>query len=362
MKSMRVAERKLASYLNVKHTLMTSKGRNAFIIALKALGISDGDKVILPSFLCNILVKSVEFCGARPVFADVDPLTFNIDPQEIKKNITRNSKAILVIHCYGQPADMDELLEIASENNVPVIEDAAQSLGAKYHRKKVGSLGRFSIFSFSKNMNCSSGGALATNSDDLMSKARETLQNLSASEPATSHLKRSIQRVGQSFERGIKLLFSYSPALSVARKLGYSRQDTIPEIFGAEDYIANEVIRGMDSIDQKNDTRRKKARTLTDLITDLKIDAEPPSEKEDRTHVYYIYGLKVKERDKTLRELSKQFISCSLPWQCYHSPTAKELSRNLILFELSSDPDENDVRLIASALSSAFRNSLSNAV
>lgn len=358
MKGIEFAESKLASYLGVKHALMTSKGRTALVIALKALGVGLGDDVILPSFCCDILTKCVEFCGAKPIFVDVNPLTFNVNPQEIKHNITKNTKAILVIHCYGQPADMSEILEIAGKNNVPVIENVAHSMGAEYHGKKVGGLGHLSIFSFSKNMGCSSGGALATNSNDLILRAKSVLENLSAGKNPIGRFKYFMKCQLLSLGRGQKFVLSSLGLLSVARKFEYSATNRIPVLFSVNSRIATEVIKRLSSIDQRNKSRRKKARALTGLINDLGIDhVMPPFEEEDRTHVYYLYGLKVYRRKMVLKKLRKieKYTFWGLPWQCPFGSEARELSRQLIAFEMNPEPIEKDVHLIVSALSSATK-------
>lgn len=358
MELVRLAERDFASYLGVKHALMTSRGRTALVVALRALGVGLGDDVILPSFSCDILAKCVEFCRARPIFADVDPRTFNVNPQEIKSSITRNTKAIIVIHCYGQPADMDEILEIAKQNNVSVIEDVAHALGAEYHGQKVGKLGDISFFSFSKNMGCSIGGALVTNCNDLMSKAEKLLEDFSSAENTIGRLKYSMKRKFLGLGTKKRSVLSSLGLLSVARRFAESSTNNIPAVFSANSKIAVEVIEGVRSMDRKNKERRRKARILTELIDDLKIPyILPPFEEEGRRHVYYLYGLKVKERKKIAEGLRKieKYTFWSLPWQSPQGHHARELSRQLVTFEMSPEPNERDVHLIASALSSASK-------
>ena len=357
MDNIEVAEEKLSSYLGVKHALLTSTGRAALVTALKALGISEGDAVILPSFTCDSVIKSIEFCGARPVFGDVDPLTFNVQVKEIKKNLSANTKAIVVIHCYGQPADMNEILEVVDRNNIPIIEDAAHSLGAEYQGEKVGSIGHFSIFSFSKNMNRISGGALVTNSGDLMTKAKEALKDLSVSEHTTSYLKHMTRRRLWSLAVRGKFILSCIKLLGTARKLAHAATESIPSIFRADHQVAVDVIKGLESIDEINEDNRRKARALTELINDLKIDGVcPPFERKDRTHVYYIYGMKVNGRERILEKLRKieKYTFWSLPWQCPYGYWAKKLSNQLVEFKMNS-MNENCIDLIVSALSYASK-------
>jgi len=352
----KLAEEKLSSYINVKHSLLTSMGRTALVIGLKSLGVGPGDQVIMPSFACNIVVKAIEFCGAKPIFADVDLGTYNVDPKEIENKITKNTKAVLVIHCYGQPADMTEITEIAESNDVPIIEDAAHAFGADYHGRKVGSFGQFCIFSFSKNMGCSSGGGLSTNSDDLILRATEVLKDLYASENELIRVGHSVKQMLLAFGSKKRAWLSSLRMLGIATKVADSAADSIPKLFSADDKIASEVIRGLREVDGKNEDRIRRARVLTELIKDLKIDdVKVPLEREDRTHVYYLYGLKVNERKKILGSLRRieKYIPWSLPWLCSYGPKAKHLAEHLVLFEMNSPLDDERLHLIASALAHA---------
>jgi len=332
-------------------------GRTALVVALKALEVGFGDTVIVPSFTCDVVIKAVEFCGAKPIFADVEESTFNIDPLEVKEKISKNTKAILVIHCYGQPADMNELLKIANDQGVPLIEDVAHSLGAEYHEKKVGQLGHFSIFSFSKNMNCNSGGALATSSDNLMSKAREVYDSLCGSEHGIDRFTHQITRKLLGLGRKKRSLLSSVKLLGVARKFVHSTTENIPNVFSADEEIAEEVLNGLKNIDNKNEKRRKIAHALTELIEDTKTDyLITPFEKEDRTHVNYIYALKVKQRESVLKKLrrTEKHTYLSLPWQCSQGKHAAQLSKQLVLFEMDPNLNDEDIHLIVSALSRTF--------
>lgn len=354
----RLAEEMLSSYLGVRHSLLTSMGRTALVVALKALGVTSGDNVVTPAFACDVVARAIAFCGARPVFADVDPLTFNIKPEEIEKRITTNTKAVIVIHCYGQPGDMNEILEISEKHNVPVIEDCAHSLGAEYHGKRAGNFGHFSIFSFSKNMNCSSGGALATNSDEMMANAQEILGNLIARRKSMSRLRHLIERKFVDFARRERsslasLKLSELARLDMTRKLMNRVSNKIPSVFSAHDQLTIEVIGGLRTIDQKNEGRREKGQFLTELINDMRVShVQAPSEKKDRSHVYYIYGLKVKERKKMLKKLRKleKHVHYGLPWRCSQGVEARKLSKQLLEFEMEPDLTEEHLHSVVSAL------------
>ncbi|MCR4414118.1 MAG: DegT/DnrJ/EryC1/StrS family aminotransferase [Thermoguttaceae bacterium] len=168
-------ERNLAAYCQVKHAIGCASGSDALLLALMALDLGPGDEVILPSFTFFATASAVTRLGARPVFADIDPVTFNVDPGEIERLIGPATRAILPVHLFGQCADMDAILRIARDAHVPVIEDAAQAIGAEYDGHRAGSMGEVGCLSFypTKNLGgAGDGGMLTTNDDRLAEKLR----------------------------------------------------------------------------------------------------------------------------------------------------------------------------------------------
>ncbi|MCB0764431.1 MAG: DegT/DnrJ/EryC1/StrS family aminotransferase [Flavobacteriales bacterium] len=172
-------EKELAAYLGVGHVIGCANGTDALQIAMMALGLRPGDEVITCSFTFVATVEVVALLGAIPVFADVLPGTFNIDPEDVRRKITPRTKAIVPVHLFGQVADMDPIMAIAQEHGLFVIEDNCQAIGAdhlgKTGSRKAGGIGNFGTTSFfpSKNLGCyGDGGALFTNDDDLAAKAR----------------------------------------------------------------------------------------------------------------------------------------------------------------------------------------------
>jgi len=168
-------EKEFADYLGVKHAFGVSSGTAALHIALKALGIEEGDEVIVPSLTFVATANSVLYCGANPIFADIISLNnFNISPDDILEKITNKTKAITVVHYGGYPCDMDAIMEIAKAHNLKVIEDAAHAPGAEYKGKKCGTIGDVGCFSFfaNKNLVTGEGGMIVTNDDALAEKIR----------------------------------------------------------------------------------------------------------------------------------------------------------------------------------------------
>lgn len=168
-------ENNLSRYLDVKHVIGVGNGTDAIQIALMALGIGPGDEVIAPSFTFVATAEAAALLGATPVFADIDPVTFNLSPESVEPLITPATRAILPVHLYGQPADMKPIMALAERYNLRVIEDAAQAIGARYHDKAVGTMGDLGTFSFfpSKNLGCfGDGGAIVTNDNRLADSCR----------------------------------------------------------------------------------------------------------------------------------------------------------------------------------------------
>lgn len=170
----------LARYLNVKHVIPCANGTDALQIALMALDLQPGDEVITPSFTYIATTEVIALLKLKPVFVEVDPKTFNIDPSSIEKAITAKTKAIVPVHLYGQSADMAAIMDIARRNGIPVIEDNAQAIGAEYSfpdgkSRKTGTIGTIGTTSFfpSKNLGCyGDGGAMFTNDDELANKLK----------------------------------------------------------------------------------------------------------------------------------------------------------------------------------------------
>ena len=170
----------LQDYLGVKHVIPCANGTDALQISLMALGLKPGDEVITPSFTYIATTEVIALLGLTPVFVEVDPNTFCVDPEAVKKAITPKTKAIVPVHLYGQSADMEPLIKIAKANNLFIIEDNAQGIGAEYNfssgrRLKTGAIGDIGCTSFfpSKNLGCfGDGGAICTNNDDLAIKIR----------------------------------------------------------------------------------------------------------------------------------------------------------------------------------------------
>ncbi len=170
----RLFEKEFANYIGVEHAVAVANGTLALDTALKALEIGPADEVITPAFSFIASSNCVLYQGAKPVFADINRRTFNIDPSDIAEKITAKTKIIIPVHLFGQPAEMKAINEIAEDYGIALVEDAAQAHGAEYKGRRVGGVGDIGCFSFyvTKNMTTGEGGMVTTNSDELARRAR----------------------------------------------------------------------------------------------------------------------------------------------------------------------------------------------
>ena len=168
-------EQEIARVCRTRFGVGVASGTDALLLSLRACGVGTGDDVIAPAFTFIATTGAATALGARPAFVDIDPATYNLDPRQLKAKITAKTKAILVVHLYGLPADMDAILEIARGKNVRVIEDSAQAIGAKYKGRPAGSMGDLGCVSFypTKNLGAyGDGGMIVTNSEELAARLR----------------------------------------------------------------------------------------------------------------------------------------------------------------------------------------------
>ncbi len=264
-------ESEFAAYCDSKYAVGVNSGTDALYLALAALDIKEGDEVILPPYTFIATALCISYGGAKPVFVDIEPETYNLDPQKLKKAITSKTKAIIPVHIYGQAANMDEILALAKEHNLKVIEDAAQAHGARYKGKRIGSLGNVSCFSFypTKALGAFGDGGMIVTSDEKIYK--------------NSLMLRDYGREGR-YEHKIK---------------GYnSRLDTVQAVI---------LSAKLKRLDQWNEMRSKMADVYRDELQGVKGIVIPPT-KSDRTHVYQTYAIRLPNRDHVAEALKEKKI------------------------------------------------------
>src|SRR5579862_2085316 len=171
-------EESIAELVGVPHAIAVSSGTAGLHLCLRALGIGDGDEVILPSFTFIAAGNAILYERARPVFVDIDPLTLNLNPEKLERSVSPKTRAILVVHTFGVPADLDRIIEIARRHGLAVIEDACEALGSEYRGRRAGGIGDFGVFGFypNKPITTGEGGMIATR-DSGMADTLRALRN-----------------------------------------------------------------------------------------------------------------------------------------------------------------------------------------
>jgi dTDP-4-amino-4,6-dideoxygalactose transaminase len=268
-------EKDFAAFCGCKHAIGVGNGTDALWLSLLALGIGSGDEVITVPNTFIATAEAITYCGAKPVFVDIEARTNNMNPALLKAAITKKTKAIIPVHLFGQPADMDPILAIAGEHGLCVIEDACQAHGAEYKGRKAGTLGDTGCFSFYPGKNLGAygeAGAVVTNSDALAEKMRMFRDHGQA----------------KKYHHGM---------------IGWNaRMDGIQ---GAVLSVKLKYLAAW------NESRRKHAQEYTALLASV-ADIITPREEAYAKHVYHIYAVRSKERDRLMAALAEKGIACNI--------------------------------------------------
>lgn len=320
-----------AEFCGTDHAVATSNGTAALHLALLALDIGPGDEVIMPNLTFVATGNSVLYCGARPVLIDVDCATWNIAPEKIEEKITERTKAIMAVHLYGHPCDMDAINSIAKKHNLKVIEDSAEAHGAEYNNRRVGGIGDIGVFSFygNKLITTGEGGMITTNDFDVVEK--------------------------------IRLLRDH--AMSKTRRywhdlLGYNYRITnIQSAIG---------VAQMEQIDGFIEKKRQNAVLYNSLLGNLDGITTPP-EAAGCKNVYWMYSVLIEDvfgisRDEVMKQLYEKGVDTrpffyplnQLPMYKNDDPypVADELSRRGINLPSATTLTETDIKTVCDALTS----------
>jgi len=267
-------EAKIAAKAGAKHAIGLASGTDALLLALVALGVKTGDEVVTTPFTFFATAGAVSRVGAKPVFADIDEKTFNLDPEKAKAAVTRRTKAIIPVHLFGLPCDMKAISAIARNRSLAVVEDAAQSLGAEYGGKGTGAIGDAGCYSFypTKNLGgAGDGGMLVTSSNQLADK--------------------------------IRVLRDHG-----ARKKYH--HDVVGVNSRLDEIQAAVLLVKLKYLDRWNESRRKHARDYAEGLAGLPIAL--PSEPKGRTHIYHLYSIQTDRRDALAAHLTSRGIGCGV--------------------------------------------------
>jgi len=294
-------EREFNDYLGVKHSISVGNGTDALVIALKALGIGEGDEVITTPFTFFATAEGISAVGAIPVFVDVRLDTFNIDPCKIEERITEKTKAIMPVHIFGQPCDMDEINKIAKRYNLKVIEDACQAIGSEYKGKKIGTLGDIACFSFfpTKNLGCyGDGGMIVTNNDNVASICRALRSHGSGVDGEKAYnLINSIEQNTEEDKSNDNTI--YNPLKYFNYIIGHNSR--LDEIQAA-------ILRvKLKELDYWNNIRREHAKYYNERF--VKTEFVIPFEDKDVKHVYHLYILQSEDRGEVVNLLKDKKVA-----------------------------------------------------
>lgn len=268
-------EQDFAKFCDCKHAIGVGNGTDALWMALVALGVGAGDEVITSPNTFIATAEAISLAGAKPVFVDVEEQTSNMNPALIQAAITKNTKAIIPVHLFGQPCNMDPILEIAGKNNLYVVEDACQAHGAQYKGKNAGSMGNAGCFSFYPGKNLGAfgeGGAIVTNDDELAAKMRMFRDH------------------GQ------------------AKKYYHDIIGWNARLDGIQGAVLHVKLKYLPAW---NDARRKHANDYSTGLADVR-DVILPVEADYARHIYHIYAIRVKDRDKLMAYLGEKGIACGI--------------------------------------------------
>ncbi len=268
-------QEEFSKFIGVKHSIGLNSGTDALHLALRALDIGPGDEVITVAFTFVATTEAIGIVGAKPVFVDIDKDTFNIDAQEIEKVITPKTKAIIPVHLYGQPCDMDTIVDIAKRYDLYVIEDCCQAIGAEYKGKKVGSFGDVGCFSFfpTKNLGAMGDGGMVTTNSNYLNDRIISLRN-----------------------HGGAVRY-YHDEIGVNSRL---------------DEVQAAILRvKMKYINEWNKKRRENAYRYNELFSQYP-EIETPKEHDDTYCVYHQYTIKIKNRDQVHELLQKAGIGAMI--------------------------------------------------
>ncbi len=323
-------EKEAADYLGVKHAIGCASGTDALHLALLAEGIGAGDEVITSAFTFIATAEAIKYVGAKPVFVDIDPQSFNITPENIEKAITAKTKAVMPVHLFGQPVNLPAIKAICDKHGLKLIEDCAQSFGASVNGKQTGGFGDAAGFSFfpSKNLGCfGDGGLVTTNCDKAAAKIK------------------------QYRNHGSDVRYYHDV-------IGYnSRLDEMQAV----------VLRAkLKHIDQYNAARRHAAHLYSELMADLPLTT--PHEDGLGVHVYHQYTLLSERRDEIMKALQDQQIACAVYYpvplhqqnvfkdECagLSLPVTESVAANCFSLPICSSISDDTIKQIVAVIRSVF--------
>jgi dTDP-4-amino-4,6-dideoxygalactose transaminase len=324
-------EKDFAQFCGAQHALGFNSGTSALHVALRLLNVGPGDEVITTPYTFIATSWAISYCGAKPVYVDIEDSTFNLNPKLIEKAITPKTKAVLPVHLYGQPFDVDSISEICRKHKLPLVEDACQAVGAKYKGKTVGALGDISCFSFypGKNLGaCGEGGALVTNNTAFAARARSLR------------------------EHGSTVRYYHD-------EIGYNyRMEGIQgAVLGVK----------LPHLQKWNSERRRVAKRYTELLADTPLQL--PLEADYAESAWHLYVVRHPQRDKLKEHLDTNGVGCALHYplplhlqKCYAGlghkpgdfPLAEKAARECLSLPIYPELADTQIQRVAEVVKGFF--------
>ena len=329
-------EERVAEYLGIKQAVAVTNCTCALHLSLQCLGISKDDEVLVADYTFPATAHAVLYCGAKPVFVDVNPRTYNLDPEKIEEKIGERTRAIIPVHTFGQPAEMDRIIKLAQEHGLKVIEDAACALGAKYQGRYAGTIGDLGCFSFHarKGITTGEGGMIATDDEAYAKKAR--------------YLSTFGMTAAWDREKSDKLI------IPEFNDMGYN--------YKMSDITAAVGVAQMKKLDSIIERKRELAKYWDEKLDDIRL-VEPPHLAKGALHVYQSYVAVVDKsinRNKLIEIMMEKGIQTQIgTYSCHIQPVyrskdscpcSREIFETAIALPMYYTLKENEIDLAAEAL------------
>ena len=371
--------KQFGDWLGGTHVYGAASGRSAFQLALEALGLEKGKEIIFPIFTFPVMPMVAKMLGYKPVFCEVDPVTFNSGPEHVEPKINENTGAVLATHLFGQPCPIKEIVDLTQKHGIRSMEDCAHACGVRVDGRLVGTFSDIGIFSFAegKNMPCFGGGAIATADEELARRAAEILTNASIPDKETV-LKKGIDIwLKWLLTRPEVFGLTVYPALRLKLLMGQPLMDSTvgdelldsfaasnPQIVRMNNLQAEIGLRQIKRIDAFNEGARENARILTESLATISSIGVPKSAGGEHIYVYYPLTVEPTQRDDLRRYLLKNgfdskitdMSDCSRLKQFYDNRDEKDQSgpRAASILEICVYPviSENSIRRLAQVIQS----------
>jgi len=294
--------RKFSEWIGAPHVFGAASGRSAFQLALESLGLEKGKEIIFPAFTFPVMPMVAKLLGYKPVFCDVDPVTFNSGPEHIEPLINERTGAVLATHLFGQPCAIQKIAELAKKRNIRLLEDCAHALGVRVAGRSVGTFGDIGIYSFAegKNMPCFGGGAIATSNEKIAQRARDVLAKAPMPASGTVLKKAAFIWLLWLLTRPEVFGVTVYPALRLKLLLGQPLMDSAvgdellslfaasnPRVYRLANLQAAIGLIQLERIDAFNEGARRNARILSESLNGIRGIGVPSSTTGDHIYVYY---------------------------------------------------------------------------